>query len=175
MDLVDLPSSVGLLVRVGGLIASVDAEGITLDDGTATAVVDVTGAARSELLNLFPGRAVNFVGVAGAGPEPRVTVARVEDIFPVADLAGLEDPTGPAGSADGLPAPNGPVTAIASNPFGLSRAALNAPDPASPPVGSVILLVGLLLSLASVGVVALLLGRRTSHRPMARPVSGTRG
>ncbi|MDX6629085.1 MAG: hypothetical protein QOH00_1331, partial [Gaiellales bacterium] len=172
VDLVDLPVSAGRAVRVGGLIVSIGTASLVLDDGTATATADVAGDARAVLSQLHVGLAINLIGKAGSGPGPRLTVTRAEDVIPVADpaapaaSAAPSDLAGPA-SAAALGASVGP-----SDAFSLSDAEGVAGEPA--PAGSVPLLVGLLLSLALVGVVALLLSRRQPLRLMAHPSPGTR-
>jgi hypothetical protein len=156
-------------VRVGGLIVSIGTTSLVLDDGTATATADVAGDAGAVLPQLRAGLAINLIGTAGSGPGARLTVTRAEDVIPVADAtaqAGASEAADPASTA-ALGASVGPGDA-----FSLSGAEDVAGEPA--PASSVPLLVGLLLSLALVGVVALLLSRRQPTRLMAHPLPGTR-
>ncbi|HEX7346745.1 MAG TPA: OB-fold nucleic acid binding domain-containing protein, partial [Candidatus Limnocylindrales bacterium] len=71
-DLVDLATLVGATVRVGGLVVDLTDDGFTLDDGTATGRVVLTGTA-ADLVDLVePGDAINATGRVGevtdAGP-----------------------------------------------------------------------------------------------------------
>lgn len=174
VDLADLPASSGRLVRVGGLITATSATGVSLDDGTAVAAVTFTGDALAILPQLSVGLAVNLVGTAKAGPAPRLTVASEAGIVAVANPGA---PPPDAGTSDAATATRGPDVASAgvgpSDPFGLSGAQ-EEPDGGGAGGGSAILVAGLLLSLAAVGVVALLLGRRQPVRPMAHPLEGRR-
>jgi hypothetical protein len=174
VDLIDLPASSGRLVRVGGLVTATSATGITMDDGTAVATATFEGDARSILPQLSVGLAVNLVGTAGAGPAPRLTVASEAGVVPVAAPGASSDAIDPASSggvAMSSPAPD----ALASDEFGLSGAEEDAVPPGEGSAGgSAILIVGMLLSLALVGVVALLLRRGQPLRAMAHPLPGRR-
>ena len=61
------------MVRVGGLVTAVEADGFRLDDGTATATVVLEGPAAELAALLQPGDAVNAVGT----PEVRDEVVLV--------------------------------------------------------------------------------------------------
>src|SRR4029079_6753709 len=61
-DLADLESVLGTTVRVGGLVVDVRADGVTLDDGTATAPIILIGEATSLLGLVEPSDAVNVIG-----------------------------------------------------------------------------------------------------------------
>jgi hypothetical protein len=81
VDLGQLAEHVGSTVRVGGLVVRTDADGLTLDDGTAMGRVVVAGEAAAFLPLLERGDAVNAIG----------TVERRVDRFVVVvgDPAGL--------------------------------------------------------------------------------------
>jgi hypothetical protein len=61
-DLVDLASFSGILVRVGGLVVGLDADGFTLDDGTSVGRVVLSGEATAQLALVEPDDALNAVG-----------------------------------------------------------------------------------------------------------------
>jgi len=168
VDLVDLPASAGRIVRVGGFITSVDGLGIVIDDGTATARVDLAGDAVAVLPQLVPGLAVNLIGAAETGPGPRLAVTRAEDVIPVAN------PETPVDASPSPPIASAPPArpSATDDAFGLSGSADSATDEPAPPAGGVVPVVALLLGLALVGVVALLLRRRPPIRQMAHPLPG---
>ncbi len=83
--LVDLAGSKGRRVRVSGLVDALVADGFTLDDGSATSPVVLTGDAASYLGLIEPGDAIEVVG-------------RVE----------APDPTGDPGAAATVPGTDGP-------------------------------------------------------------------
>ncbi len=62
VDLAELDTHVGQLVRVGGLVLAVRIDGITLDDGTAVGDVRLEGDAASILPRIEPGEALNVTG-----------------------------------------------------------------------------------------------------------------
>jgi hypothetical protein len=71
-DLVDLATLLGSTVRVGGLVLDLTDDGFTLDDGTATGRVVLTGSAAGLVDLVEPGDAINATGRVGevndAGP-----------------------------------------------------------------------------------------------------------
>ncbi|HET7677307.1 MAG TPA: hypothetical protein VFK38_05585 [Candidatus Limnocylindrales bacterium] len=62
VDLGELAAHAGELVRVGGLVSAVDATGLLLDDGSATARIAMPEDARALLAALQRGQAINVVG-----------------------------------------------------------------------------------------------------------------
>jgi hypothetical protein len=173
VDLADLPASTGRSVRVGGLITATAEDGVSLDDGTAVARATFTGDALALLPQLSVGLALNLIGTAGAGPVPRLTVASQEGVVPISAPVA----SGADGAADASGAPGATAEAVATaDSFGLSGVAEPGAtqEPGEAGGGSGILVVGMLLSLALVGVVALLLRRRPEWRPMARPNGAAR-
>jgi hypothetical protein len=74
-DLIDLTTFIGKTVRVGGLVVALTDDGFTIDDGTATGRIVLTGAA-ADLGDLIePGDAINATGtVAESTDDGRVVV-----------------------------------------------------------------------------------------------------
>ncbi len=85
-DIADLAGLAGRAVRVGGLVAAVDATGLVLDDGTGTVRLDLADEVRSLLSLLGPGDAVGAAGVVAAGTPPTVRVTDAADLVRLGDL-----------------------------------------------------------------------------------------
>ena len=64
-DLVDLPTLVGRVVRVGGLVVDLRPDGFTLDDGTAVGRIVLRDAALEMLALIEPEDALNVTGRRG--------------------------------------------------------------------------------------------------------------
>jgi hypothetical protein len=94
-DLVDLATVVGQTVRVGGLVVGLQADGFSLDDGTAVGAVVLAGSAAELLPLIEPGDAINVIGrVEDRDGEPVVVVDDAGAVALGADLgAGVVDPT----------------------------------------------------------------------------------
>ena len=60
ISLADLSMRLATMVRVGGLVTAVEADGFLLDDGTATATVVLEGPATEIAALLQPGDAVEM-------------------------------------------------------------------------------------------------------------------
>ncbi|MBI3746833.1 MAG: lamin tail domain-containing protein [Chloroflexi bacterium] len=87
VDLAALVDHVGGLVRVGGLVAAITGEGMTLDDGTAVGVVRLEGQAASLRELIGVGDAVGVVGlVEAAGSGYRLAVADPAGLVRLGDL-----------------------------------------------------------------------------------------
>jgi hypothetical protein len=124
-DLADLAASAGLVVRVGGLVTELTADGFRLDDGTAIGRVVLAGPAADQRPLIEPGDAINVTGrvarlddgsfgvvvddaaAIGLGSDPLAGAVPVggstggtTDGSPVADPGGTG--TLAAGFADGL-------------------------------------------------------------------------
>ncbi len=108
-DLADLPSLAGRVVRVGGLVTSVEDGGIRLDDGTATARIILSGTAADLLPMLRPGDALNATGTVETGEDTVVVVADRGAVLVLGEL-GAAGPTDPAGTAS-VPWPADPSIA----------------------------------------------------------------
>ncbi|HET9344223.1 MAG TPA: lamin tail domain-containing protein [Candidatus Limnocylindrales bacterium] len=102
VDLVALADHLGKVVRVGGLVTELVADGFLLDDGTAIGRIVLIGEAAEYLPLVEPGDALNATGVVEQeDDEVRVVVSEA------AGLARVGDPTadtGVLGTADPPPA-----------------------------------------------------------------------
>jgi hypothetical protein len=150
------------MVRVGGLVTEVGADGFRLDDGTAIGGVTLVGEAADYLPLLEVGDAVNATG--------RVAPAsRVEDGFAVmvedpAGLARVGDPTGDGLAA--VPSPDASTPAASSAGIATRRAGtfLGIGEP-----GAIGLVGALLVAAASAAVTAL--RRQRARRLMAARIA----
>jgi outer membrane biosynthesis protein TonB len=156
VDLARLADHLGETVRVGGLIVDLAAAGVSLDDGTAVAVIVLEGEAGAYLPLLEPGDAINATGRVERREEELVVALRdPAGLARVGDLAEPpSDPPAPVPEPEPLPAPEATRTA-SSDAFGLGI-------PGTAGVASLVL-----ISLASVGV-TLLRRRQLRHRLLAR-------
>jgi hypothetical protein len=164
-DLATLPGLAGVRVRVGGIVVVLDGDRVSLDDGTATGRLQLTGDAADLLPLLETGDAVSAVGV--------VAVSEDEALVLVDDPAGLVR-LGDLGEA--LPLDPGAPWSAATDPATRPAAALPAPaDPAGsqaapmtgagPAVGDGPLMAGVGLALlASSGWASLVAVRRRRDR-----------
>jgi hypothetical protein len=125
LDLAELASHRGAVVRVGGSVQSIDDTGFAIDDGTALGRVVLLDEAASYLALLAPGDILNATGVvAGTPANPEVLVSdpagivRVDDIGSstgeesIADSPAAEQADQSSTRADGvggLLGPNGPL------------------------------------------------------------------
>ena len=100
VDLARLGDHLGQVVRVGGLVASVEADGVDLEDGTATVRVVFEGEAADLLALLEPGDALNAVGTAARRGEPVLLVDDPAGLVLVGDLGAGAGADLPAASAD---------------------------------------------------------------------------
>jgi hypothetical protein len=85
-DAAGLAGLAGRSVQVGGLVVTVDAEGLVLDEGTGSARVELIGDARSLLPLLGPGDAIGAAGVVEAGTPPIVRVTDPASLVRLGDL-----------------------------------------------------------------------------------------
>jgi uncharacterized protein YdeI (BOF family) len=85
-DAAGLAGLAGRSVLVGGLVVTVDDEGLVLDDGTGTARVELVGDTRSLLPLLGPGDAIGAAGVVEAGTPPIVRVTDPASLVRLGDL-----------------------------------------------------------------------------------------
>jgi hypothetical protein len=160
VDLVDLPANLGRFVRVGGLVADLAADGVSLDDGTDVARVVLAGSAADYLPLLETGDAINAAGyVERRGDETVVVVRDPALLERVVDLAGPSSSAsapepGPSASDGG----RAPSVAAGTTPTGLG---------ASGTAGVASLA---LISLASAAV-TLLRRQRVRRRLLARVVA----
>jgi len=80
-DLATLPGLTGVRVRVGGIVVAIAGDRVSIDDGTATGSLQLSGDAADLLPLLEPGDAVGAVGL--------VTAASGDQMVRVDDPAGL--------------------------------------------------------------------------------------
>ena len=90
VDLRDLASRVGQLVRVGGLVTAVEADGFQLDDGTDSARVVLTGDAADLAAVVGPGDALNAEGTVELRDGPVLVVSDPAALVLAGDLGGAE-------------------------------------------------------------------------------------
>ncbi len=138
VDLRDLGSHIGEQVRVGGLVTDIAADGVHLDDGTATGRIVLEGPAADLASLLQPGDAMNATGIPAA---------RGEVVLVVADPAGIELVGDLGGEAPALAATDGTTTLEpASDDRATVRAAIGqgmGVDPMSASLGTLVLVVAL--------------------------------
>jgi hypothetical protein len=107
IDLADIGSHVGALVRVGGLVGDLGSDGFALDDGTALGRVVLRGAALDQLPLIEPGDALNAIGVVEASTDAAdvggfvVAVTDSAGIIRVGDLGGESPSTTPSSAPSG--------------------------------------------------------------------------
>jgi len=164
VELGSLADHPGERVRVGGLVAELATDGFTLDDGTATARIVLTGdaAAYQELID--PGDALEATGrVELDGVDgPRLVVDSAADLVRVGDLgasgstASVDPGVTGSGTASAAPEP-GPTTRVADVGGAL-------PDPTVLGAGWLGLVIGL-------SVVVGLVRRRRMRRALAARVA----
>jgi uncharacterized protein YdeI (BOF family) len=100
-DLVDLAAHLGQTVRVGGLVVDLRPTGFTLDDGSATGRIELTGAATDMLALIEPDDAINVVGVVRNVEGGELAVV-VDDPGAIT-LGSALDGDAPPGRSDGSP------------------------------------------------------------------------
>jgi hypothetical protein len=152
VDLVRLDEHLGRTVRVGGLVADLEPDGVRLDDGTATARLVLAGEAADLVALLQPGDALNATGtVERRDDEAVVVVADPANLVLVGDLGVAPSSGGPGAEAPGAFTDGSadPTTAVRA---GLARDMTL--DPASAGLGTLIL----------VGAMSLLVTAARRHR-----------
>jgi DNA/RNA endonuclease YhcR with UshA esterase domain len=108
IDLADLGSHPGALVRVGGIVSALRTDGVTLDDGTGTGDVRLADGASALLRLIERGAAVNVTGLVqqATGGIPVVVVsdaaavALVGDLGEAVPLAGVGNGTATGSGSD---------------------------------------------------------------------------
>jgi hypothetical protein len=158
IDLVDLGAHLGERVRVGGLVASIEEDGIRLDDGTAIGRLVFADAAAALLEQLRPGDALNATGVPERRDEPVLVVGDAADVELVGGTTGalVVDPTEPLPS----PAP------VADSRRSALQAALGRGmglDPASAGLGT-------LAMMAAISIAVTLARRHRANREVRRRI-----
>ncbi len=112
IDLRDLGAHAGERVRVGGLVAAIEADGIRLDDGTAEALIILGGDAAGLAGSLQVGDALNATGTPEVRDEPVLVVDDASGIELVGDL-GAPDPPDAGPSAEAASIANGDMPSAA--------------------------------------------------------------
>ena len=165
-DAAGLAGLAGHSVLVGGLVVTVDAEGLVLDDGTGSARVELVGDARSLLPLLGPGDAIGAAGVVEAGTPPIVRVTDPASLVRLGDLGEalpLGDEVVPPDDADAAVSGSPAADPATSGPA--------APGPsAQGPSASMTAGAGLIGALATAGAMLVVARRRREH-PRAGPGS----
>jgi hypothetical protein len=169
-DMATLPGMAGVRVRVGGIVVAIAGDRVSIDDGTATGSVQLTGDAAALLPLLEPGDAVGAVGlvaVASGGAMVRVDdpagLVRLGDLGEALPLdpgapLGVAAVTGSTPSAAAMPAPADPVGSLGAAPADAGTATGDGPLMAG---------VGLAL-VASSGWASLVAVRRRRERGRVR-------
>ena len=158
-DLIDLGALVGRTVRVGGLVMELRPDGFTLDDGTATGVVVLEGAALEAIGLVEPDDAVNVIGrVEATADSPVVVVDDAGRIVFAGDPIAA-NPT-PASSA----ASSSPLTDASAAPVSGRLARLGGGPPA--PDGGVMGLATLAV-VSAISLAVTVLRRRHARRLLA--------
>jgi hypothetical protein len=157
-DIAGLDAHVGAIVRIGGLVVDLLADGITIDDGTATGRVILAESAVDYLPLLEPGDAVNAVGRVERRDGGLVVV--------VADAAGISRVGDPAAEVSAS------VPPVETSPDADPRERTLATFTEPPGIGAAetagLASIGL-ITLASIGVT--LLRRRRMRRELLARVS----
>ena len=159
-DLSGLVDHLGDRVRVGGLVVELTPDGFSLDDGSATGRIVLTGEAAQFLGLIEPGDAIEATGRVEAGDEgdgPRLVVERAADLVRAGDLGAALPAVQPSGGADQASVAPGEG---ASPGGGTREAGLGGlPDLTVAGAGWIILIAGL-------SVVATLIRRRRVRRAL---------
>jgi outer membrane biosynthesis protein TonB len=157
VDLRDLTSHVGVRVRVGGLVTSLESDGFRLDDGTAIGRIVLADGAASLLESIRPGDALNATGVPEQRDEPVLVIADTADVELVGDLGAdaiaSTDPQPDPAASDDPAATN--LAASFGSPLGL--------DPASAGIGTLALV-------AALSVTVTLARRHRAERVLRRRI-----
>jgi hypothetical protein len=119
IDLAQIRDHVGTLVRVGGLVGDVAADGFSLDDGTAEERVVLGGAALDQLSLIETGDALNAIGTVQAGAAGGAPVVAVSD---PAGIVRVGDPVGDAPSSAPSDAPPVAIEPVAADDPSTHRA-----------------------------------------------------
>jgi hypothetical protein len=118
LDIAEIGDHVGVLVRVGGLVGGLQADGFELDDGTAVGRIVLRGAAVDQRSLIGTGDALNAIGIVEAG----------SDSAAGAHLVAVTDPAGIIRVGD--PSADAPSTAP-SEPAALPTGLAIGGDPAT--------------------------------------------
>jgi hypothetical protein len=157
VDLAVLAEHLGQLVRVGGLITAVAADGFVVDDGTATVRVVLGGEAGSFAALVHVGDAIGLVGLVEEGPDD-IRIA-VDDPAGVVRLGSLGEIV--------------PIAAVLTAAPAADPGSMGQSMTASPPMGgslSAWLLGTGALAAGGVSLAAAILRRRRARRRLVAAV-----
>jgi hypothetical protein len=99
MDIAEIGDHVGALVRVGGLVGELGADGFALDDGTAIGRIVLSGSALDQLPLIEAGDPLNAIGIVQERPDPAGAASHVVMVSDAAGIIRVGDPVGDAPSA----------------------------------------------------------------------------
>jgi uncharacterized protein YdeI (BOF family) len=163
-DLVDLPTLVGRIVRVGGLVVDLRPDGFTLDDGTAVGRIVLRDAALEMLALIEPEDALNVTGVVETTADgPQVVVTDPGRVVVAGDPVAAAAPSAVAATVS--PAPSASTPAVSGD--GRLAGLTSAPWPLDAGTAGLGGLVA--ISLASVAVT--LLRREQARRRLAARIA----
>jgi len=162
-DLVDLDAFVGRTVRVGGLVVDLQADGFTLDDGTAVGRVVLRSTAIDALVLVEPEDALNVIGRVESTLDGPVVV--VDDPGRVI-VAG--DPVATASSPDASPTAAGVEASSAAGGAGRFAGLTGGPSPLDAGAAGL----GTLLAISAASVVVTILRREHARRRLAARIAG---
>jgi hypothetical protein len=165
IDLAQIRDHLGTLVRVGGLVGEVRADGFALDDGTALGRVVLSGAALDQLPLIETGDALNAIGIVQVGADPAANGGHVVVVSDPAGIVRVGDPIGEAPSSAPIVEPSIAIEPIVGEDPATHRAS-GLLDTNLPDIG----IAGILLAgLASLAVT--LLRRHRMRRRLAARVA----
>lgn len=180
IDLVDLANHTGEVVRAGGLVASVSGTRLVLDDGTASAGVQVAAEQADGLADIREGDAVNVTGrvQAGTAGAPEIAVGPDQALVRVAGPSETrsgpgQEPTADAPAGAGSASDTGAQSRAPAVEVALEAQAAMSPGVGDPPTRFPSGLGILLLVAAIAGGARLAVRRgRGRTRETGRPIDG---
>jgi hypothetical protein len=114
IDIAEVGDHVGALVRVGGLVGELGADGFALDDGTAIGRIVLSGSALDQLALIEAGDPLNAIGIVQERPDPAGVAGAVVMVSDAAGIIRVGDPVADAPSAaPSNPLPGGPAPSAA--------------------------------------------------------------
>ncbi len=166
MELGQLGEHSGERVRVGGLVVALVGDGFTLDDGSATGRIVLTGEAAAFLDLIEPGDAIELIGRVDTADSAgaRLVVDAPADLLRVGALGATPDPASADPALGPVPdaSATGSATALGGSTGSIARAAGlgGLPDLTVAGAGWLAMVVGL-------SVAVTLVRRRRARRALA--------
>jgi hypothetical protein len=164
VDLAILGEQVGGLVRVGGLVTELRADGFDLDDGTAIGRIVLRDRALEALPVIEVGDALNAIGVVERAPDAARASGSAGLLVAVRDPAGVVRVGDPSGSEADTSVPS--AAAESSAPDAATTQAGSVIDPGVSGIG----IVGVVL-LSAISLTATLVRRRRARRRLAARIA----